>query len=168
MGIGSRIAGIVSIGMALPLLIGMPSTAAAQSASGCAVDTSSPAVARAVAQLPPDPTYGRPWVLLPDGFGGNFSPCATLSAAIVQITGGTASSPEQALFFHKGVYIGTATALPRSFITLDVVHTTDDTVVLRYMTPGSCDACGDGTFTPVRFHWDGRRVDMIGTPPSPN
>lgn len=163
----SRLAGIVSVCAAFPL-VGMPSMAAAQSASGCAVDAASPVVARAVAQLPPDPTYGRSWMLLPDGFGGNFSPCATLSAAIVMITGGTASSPEQALLFHKGRYIGTATARPRSFTTLDVVHSTDDTVVLRYMTPGSCDACGDGTFTSVRFHWNGTRVDMIGTPPSAN
>jgi hypothetical protein len=155
------------VGVALPL-VAAPSMATAQSAGGCAVDTGSPAVARAVAKLPPDPTYHRSWMLLPDGFGGNFSPCATLSAAIVMIVGGTASSPEQALFFHRGAYIGTATALPRSFITLDVVRTTDNTVVLRYMTPGSCDACGDGTFTSVRFHWDGTRVHMIGTPPPVN
>jgi hypothetical protein len=47
-----------------------------------------------------------------------------------------------------------------------VQGSTDDTVVLKYGVPGSCNACPDMTFTIVQFQWRGDHVQMIGTPPN--
>ncbi|WP_069407976.1 protein kinase domain-containing protein [Mycolicibacterium holsaticum] len=96
--------------------------------------------------------------------GGNFDSCATLSAVFISIAEGTGSTPSLVLLFHKGSYVGPATPEPRSFTSLDP-NTTDDTVVLKYGTPGSCNACPDMTFTVVQFKWQVDHVEMIGTPP---
>jgi hypothetical protein len=131
----------------------------------CGVDLSSPTIQAAIPQVPIEQGTDWQWDTNPKTFQGNFNPCATLSTAIITIQRGTGSSPDQALMFHFGRYLGTATAKPYGFTTLVPEATTDDTVVLSYMTPGSCDACADGTFTHVQFHWDGQRVVMIGNPP---
>ncbi|RDI51082.1 LppP/LprE family lipoprotein [Nocardia mexicana] len=143
-----------------------PSTAPAAGPASCGIDLSSPVVRAAVAQLPAEPATQAPWNTNPATFEGNFDPCVTLSAAIVTIEGATGSSPQHALLFHRGEYIGTATAEAYGFTTLAAAASTDDTVVLDYKTPGSCNACDDGTHTQVGFHWDGRRVVMNGTPPN--
>jgi hypothetical protein len=54
--------------------------------------------------------------------------------------------------------VGPAKPKPHSFTTLDTALTTDDTVVLKYGVPGSCNACPDMTFTIVRFQWRRRRA----------
>ncbi|MEU6583729.1 LppP/LprE family lipoprotein [Nocardia sp. NPDC046763] len=91
--------------------------------------------------------------------------CSTLSAYLITIEGATAGSPMQVLLFHRGSYIGTADPRWNSFISPDPNHTTDDSVGLRYMIPRSCNACPDGTFYCVQFHWDGSKVQMAGRPP---
>ncbi|WP_024805089.1 LppP/LprE family lipoprotein [Nocardia sp. BMG51109] len=132
----------------------------------CGVDLASPTVQAAVAGLPPEPVTQAHWATDPATFRGNFDPCATLSTAIVTIEGATGSSPEHALLFHQGRYVGTATPEAHGFTTLAAEATTDGTVVLGYKTPGSCNACPDAGHTQVGFHWDGRRVVMQGTPPA--
>lgn len=139
-----------------------PSTTPGQS---CGVTLGAPAVQEAIAQLPPEPLTGQSWYTDPRSFEGNFDPCATLSTVIVTIEGATGSSPNHALMFHHGTYLGTATEKAYGFTALDPATTTDDTVGLTYKTPGSCNACDDGTTTQVQFRWDGNRVQMIGNPP---
>ncbi|WP_308166764.1 LppP/LprE family lipoprotein [Nocardia albiluteola] len=145
---------------AAPIASGEPSPAA------CGVDLSSPAVAAAVRRQPTEPATHSAWDTDPKTFEGNFNPCATLSTAIITIQGATGSSPNQALMFHKGTYLGTATSRAYGFTSLDTATTTDDTVVLDYKTPGSCNACADGTVSHVQFHWDGTHVVMTGKLPS--
>ncbi|WP_424064781.1 LppP/LprE family lipoprotein [Mycobacterium sp.] len=55
------------------------------------------------------PPQGWPWGHEPQSILGNFDPCATLSVALITVEMGTRSSPEQALLFHDGNYVGTAT-----------------------------------------------------------
>ncbi|WP_082961744.1 LppP/LprE family lipoprotein [Mycobacterium sp. 852002-51152_SCH6134967] len=98
--------------------------------------------------------------------GGNFDSCATLSAVFISIAEGTGSTPSLVLLFHEGSYVGPATPTPYAFTSLDTALTTDDTVVLKYGVPGSCNACPDMTFTIVRFKWDGDHVVKLGDPPS--
>ncbi|WP_067669238.1 LppP/LprE family lipoprotein [Nocardia miyunensis] len=131
----------------------------------CGVDLSSPTIGDAIAKLPVEPVTHAPWDTNPASFEGNFNPCATLSTAIVTIQGATGSSPNQALMFHSGRYLGTATSKAYGFTSLAAAATTDDTVALNYKTSGSCNACSDGTLTQVKFHWDGTHVVMIGRPP---
>ncbi|WP_280265489.1 LppP/LprE family lipoprotein [Nocardia wallacei] len=131
----------------------------------CGVDLASPVVRDAIARLPVEPVTATPWSADPATLAGNFDPCVTLSTAIVTIQGATGSSPQHALLFHRGEYVGTATEKAYGFTTLAASASTDDTVVLDYKTPGSCNACDDGAHTQVGFHWDGQRVVMNGTPP---
>lgn len=134
-------------------------------AGKCGVDLSSPTIRYAIAKLPIEPVTKSQWSTNPASFEGNFDPCATLSTAIVPIQGATGSSPEHALMFHQGHYLGTATAKAYGFTSLAPAASTDDTVALDYKTPGTCNACSDGTTTQVTFHWDGTHVVMIGNPP---
>ncbi|WP_169813363.1 LppP/LprE family lipoprotein [Nocardia vaccinii] len=131
----------------------------------CGVDLSAPTVRAAIAKQPAEPVTHAQWDTNPASIEGNFNPCATLSTAIITIQGATGSSPNQALMFHSGHYLGTATSKAYGFTSLAPAGTTDDTVALNYKTPGSCNACSDGTTTQVKFHWDGTRVVMIGNPP---
>lgn len=142
--------------------------------TNCGVNLGAPEVRAAVASLAPWHPRGStdaqtwPWSTNTAVYDGNYDPCATLSTVIVTIAGSTASSPDHALMFHKGEYLGTATSEAHGFTRLDEAATTDDTVGLTYMTPGTCNACNDGTYTPVSFHWDGSSVQMIGQPPAIN
>jgi hypothetical protein len=132
----------------------------------CGVNLASPVIRSALTKVPIVAGTNWAWDADPASFEGNFDPCATLSTAIVTIQGATGSSPNQALMFHQGVYLGTATWKAYGFTELDQAATTADTVGLTYKTPGSCDACADGTYTHVKFHWNGTKVVMIGKPPN--
>ena len=134
-------------------------------AAKCGVDLTAPVISSAIATLPVDPLTKVPWSTDPAGFEGTFDPCVTLSAVIITVEGATGSSPNQVLLFHKGEFVGTATHESLGFTSLDPGRTTDDTVGVTYKSPGSCNACPDGTLTPVQFHWDGKQVQTIGTPP---
>jgi hypothetical protein len=101
----------------------------------------------------------------PVPYGGNFDPCATLSTALVTVERATGSSPDHALFFHHGEYLGTATWVPYPFTSLNVPLTTDDTVVLEYKDGRyGCTAC-PGPVTIVRYQWQRDRVQMLDPPP---
>lgn len=92
--------------------------------------------------LPPEPATGVGWSSTP--VDGNFDPCADLSTILVAVEGGTASSPMQALMFHRGTYLGTGTLEAYGFTSLDAAASTGDTVVLQYRSGQSCNACDDG------------------------
>ncbi|MFI5508961.1 LppP/LprE family lipoprotein [Mycobacterium sp. NPDC051804] len=126
-----------------------PATAEAQA---CGVDLGSEAVQTAL-NVQPQALPGTPWNRDPSNFWGNFDPCATLSVAITTIEGATGSSPDVAMLFNRGIYVGPATPTPHGFTSFNPAQTTDDTVALSYKTPGSCNACSDGTNTTVRYQW---------------
>ncbi len=113
--------------------------------------------------LPPEPATGVGWSSTP--VDSNFDPCADLSTILVAVEGGTASSPMQALMFHRGTYLGTGTLEAYGFTSLDAAASTGDTVVLQYRSGQSCNACDDGVITTVRYHWDGSSVQMLDPPP---
>ena len=140
-------------------------TSSAAPTANCGVDLNAPVIGSAIATLPVDPLTKVPWSTDPAGFEGTFDPCVTLSTVIIAVEGATGSSPNHVLLFHKGEFVGTATHESLGFTSLDPGRTTDDTVGVTYKTPGSCNACPDGTLTPVQFHWDGKQVQTIGTPP---
>jgi hypothetical protein len=140
--------------------------ATAHAAPGnCGVNLTAPQIAAAAATLPPYPGSGWQWSAKPAE--GNFNPCATLSAAIISVQGGTASSPDTALMFHDGQYLGTATSKAYGFTFFNAARSTDDTVVLDYHTPGACDACAPAAVNSVRYQWQGDHVVMLDpAPPS--
>lgn len=121
------------------------------------------ALQAALAKLPPEPKTGRGWSSNP--IGGNYNPCVDLSTILVMIQGGTASSPVQALMFHRGQYVGTGTSKAYGFTSLNAARTTDETVVLDYAMPGQCDACAPASVTSVRYQWQGDHVQMLDPPP---
>jgi hypothetical protein len=95
----------------------------------------------------------------------NHNPCATLSAVIITIESGTGSSPEQALLFHNGNYVGTGTAKTYGFMSLNAGLTTDDTVAIDYKDGRHvCTAC-PGPITTVRYQWQGDHVAMLDPAP---
>ena len=117
----------------------------------------------ALAKLPPEPVTGRGWLTTP--IGSDYNPCADLSTILVMIQGGTASSPMQALMFHRGTYLGTGTSKAYGFTSLNTARSTGDMVVLDYSTPGQCDACAPAAVTSVRYQWQGDHVAMLDPPP---
>jgi hypothetical protein len=141
---------------------GPPPPPPATGTAGCGPDQAT-ALRDALARLGPEPVTGRAWG--PNSQGGNFDPCAELSTILIMIDGGTASSPMQALMFHRGTWLGTGTLRAYSFTSVDTAASTKDTVVLAYRSGQSCSACGDGILTRVRYHWDGSKVQMLDPPP---
>ena len=129
-------------------------------AEPCGVNLASEAVQIAL-NVQPEAFAGVPWAHNPSTYEGNFDPCATLSVAIATVEGATGSSPSVAMLFNRNFYAGPATPAPRGFTSLNRAMTTDDTVALNYKTPGSCNACGDGTVTTVRYQWQ-ERPESIG------
>jgi hypothetical protein len=122
------------------------------------------ALQSALDQLPLEPTFGVPWSN--QGVDSNYDSCADLSAIVVTVEGATGSSPEQALMFHRGNYLGTATLYAYPFTSIDRSSSTDDTVVLRYKDyqAAACTAC-PAPITSVRYQWQGDRVVMVDPPP---
>lgn len=157
-----------SPGSTRPLTTARPSTTSAEPAKACVTGEDSAPVQAVVSRFSPNDLFPQSSADLSDltvvTEGGNFDSCATLSAVFISIAEGTGSTPSLVLLFHKGSYVGPATPGPISFTSLDP-NTTDDTVVLKYGTPGSCNGCPDMTFTIVQFKWQVDHVEMIGTPP---
>jgi LppP/LprE lipoprotein len=146
------------------ILVGSPAKAAPP---GCGVNLAAPEVTSAVNSLPPWQNVGQAvrWDAMPESMSGNFDPCATLSVALASVERGTGSSPWQALLFHKGQYVGTATSKPYAFTSLNTAQTTDDTVVLDYKDGRNvCTAC-PGPITTVRYQWQGDHVAMLDPAP---
>lgn len=150
------VGGIAGLSTTLALVGAPPAIA-----EPCGVNLGSETVQTAV-NVQPEAFPGVPWDRDPSSFDGNFDPCATLSVAIVSTQRATGSSPDVALLFNRGIYAGPATASPRGFTSLNRAATTDDTVALNYKTPGSCNACDDGTVTTVRYQWQSRGPGQLG------
>ncbi len=142
-----------------------PSASPAASPS-CGVDLTSPEITAAIGRLRPAfADRAVPWMTTPDG--GNYNPCATLSAASVTVQGATGSSPEQVMLFHNGTYVGTGTYRAYGFTTIDVAQSTDDTVLVsyKYVKPGESNASGSGLVA-VRYRWVNESVQMLDPLPA--
>lgn len=123
------------------------------------------ALSSALSQVRPDPATHKQWDRNPRS--SNYEPCADLSAIVLTVQDGTGSSPDLALMFHRGAFVGTATGQPYPFTELEGPASTGDIVVLTYRTRQSCSTCTDGTLTTVGFQWTGDRVQMLDRPPDP-
>lgn len=121
------------------------------------------ALAAALAEVPPDRKTGKPWDR--NASASNYNPCADLSAIVVTVQDGTSSSPDLALMFHRGAFVGTATPRAYPFTELEAPASTNDIVVLTYRTQQSCSTCTDGILTTVGFQWKGDKVQMLDRPP---
>lgn len=141
---------------------GATTTPSGANAGPCGPDQAA-ALAATIATLAPDKRTGKAWDSKPQAT--NYNPCADLSAVVLTVQGATASSPDLALLFHRGTYVGTATPTAYPFTDLEAPASTNDTVVLTYRTGQSCSTCEDGTLTVVGFRWDGDRVQMLDRPP---
>lgn len=148
---------ILSAGAAISVLGGTPPAAA----EPCGVNLGSETIQTAL-NVQPEAIPGIPWGRDPLAVAGNFDQCATLSVAIASVQGATGSSPDVALLFNHGIYVGPATPTPRGFTSLNRALTTDDTLALDYKTPGSCNACSDGTISTVRYQWQSRGPGQLG------
>jgi LppP/LprE lipoprotein/Protein of unknown function (DUF2510) len=152
-------------GQQIPATQGPPPPVAER--AGCGPDEAT-ALQSALAQVPAPQiaaTTGARWSAQIWAPNSNYDPCADLSAVLITVEGATGSSPEQALMFHRGSYLGTGTLKDYAFVSLDKAASTKDTVVLSYRSGQSCTACGDGVVNTVRYHWDGTRVQMLDPPP---
>jgi hypothetical protein len=143
-----------------------PLAARAHAAPACGVNLGAPEIQAAISSVPTVP-QGWPWGHNPRGFDprSNYNPCATLSAVIITVEQGTGSSPEQALLFHNGGYVGTGTSKAYSFTSVNAAQTSDDTVALNYKDGRNvCTAC-PGPITTVRYQWQGDHVAMLDPAP---
>jgi hypothetical protein len=150
---------VVTCGMVLVLLSATPLASAAPGCGPPPVE----ALRSALSQMSPDPSFGLPWSSVP--VDSNYDSCADLSTMVVTIEGGTGSSPEQALMFHRGQFLGTGTLKSYPFTAIDHAASTDDTVVLSYKDGRNvCTAC-DGPRVRVRYQWQSDHVQMLDPPP---
>ncbi|MEB3981194.1 LppP/LprE family lipoprotein [Mycobacterium sp. 663a-19] len=142
---------------------GQPSGAAATPGGGapadpCAVNLSSPTIAKVVSDLPRDPRSQQPWN--PEPLAGNYNQCAQLSAVIVKANTNAVNPTTRAVLFHLGQFIPQGVPDTYGFNGIDASQTTGDTVALTY--PGGIN----GLNTVVRFHWNGSMVELIGNTPA--
>lgn len=129
----------------------------------CGVDNDAEQVRAAMASLASPGMFGEGGL---NQGAGNFDPCVTLSTVLVYPYGAAGSASVHALLFHDGQYVGTATPEPYAYMRLNAEQSTSSTVVLDFrLTPGSCSACDDASYIPIKFRWTGDRVEMVGRPP---
>jgi len=110
------------------LFAGLMSLAQAPSVAAQCGPSQGTALGVALSRLAPEPTYGAAWSGQP--VDSNYDSCADLSAIIVTIERATGSSPEQALMFHRGQYLGTGTS--------KATVSRRSTMQLPQMTPWYC------------------------------
>jgi len=149
----------------MSMVASMPQQARA-APPGCGVNLAASEIQAAINSVPTVP-QGWPWDHDPRSFdpSSNYNPCATLSAAIITVQGATGSSPDQALLFHNGNYLGTGTSRAYAFTSLNTAQTIDDAVVLNYKDGRNvCTAC-PGPITSVRYQWQGDHVAMLDPAP---
>jgi hypothetical protein len=119
----------------------------------CAVNLASPAIAKAVTELPRDPRSEQGWN--PEPVAGNYNECAPLSAIIVKANTNAANPNTRAVLFHLGKFIPTGVPDTYGFNGIDLASSTGDTVALTF------DG-GMGLSSVVRFRWNGSGVELIG------
>lgn len=134
-----------------------PMSPAANPPSGPCGPSAEAALAAALSRVPPDRKTGKPWARSAEST--NYDPCAELSAMVVTVEGATTSSPDLALMFHRGAFVGTATSNAYPYTELEVPASTHDTVVLTYRAGQTCSTCTDGTLTTVGFQWKDGKVE---------
>jgi hypothetical protein len=123
----------------------------------CAVNLSSPPIAKVVSELPRDPRSQQAWN--PEPLAGNYNECAQLSAVIIKADTNADNPTTRAVLFHLGQFIPQGVPDTYGFNGIDASQTTGDTVALTY--PGGIN----GLNTDVRFHWNGNGVELIGNSP---
>ena len=134
-----------------------PSTSAPP-ADPCAVNLASPTIAKVVSELPRDPRSEQPWNAEP--LAGNYNQCAQLSAVIIKANTNANNPTTRAVLFHLGQFIPQGVPDTYGFNGVDTSQSTGDTVALTY--PSGINGLG----TPVRFHWNGNGVELIGNTPA--
>lgn len=90
-----------------------------------------------------------------------YDPCAELSPIVLTINGATGSSPYHIMLFHKGEYLGTATAEPQGF-SPDVKQVDGKTLAVTYFytKPGEANAERSGE-AHATFTWDPAQEKVI-------
>lgn len=144
-----------------------PTAIPARAEPSCGVNLSSPEIQTAVKALPALPGNSA-WDTNVQSFdpSSNFNPCSTLSTVIITVLGATGDSPDLAMLFHKGSFVGVATSKAYAFTTRNAAKTTDDTVALDYKDDRNvCTAC-PGPITTVRYQWQGSHAVMLDPPPA--
>jgi hypothetical protein len=122
----------------------------------CAVNLTSPAIAKVVSELPRDPRSQQPWN--PEPLAGNYNECAQLSAVIIKANTNEQHPTTRAVLFHLGQFIPQGVPDTYGFNGIDTSQTTGDTVALTYPS-------GIGLRTTVKFRWNGDGVELIGNAP---
>jgi LppP/LprE lipoprotein len=136
-----------------PAASAAPTSSTSAAPDPCAVNLGSPAIARAVSELPRDPRSQQPWS--PEPLAGNYNECAQLSAVIVKANTNAASPNTRAVLFHLGKLIPPQ-GVPDTygFNGVDIAQCTGDTVALVY-------SGGIGLPSVVKFRWNGNGVELI-------
>ncbi|WP_162525814.1 MULTISPECIES: LppP/LprE family lipoprotein [unclassified Mycobacteroides] len=122
----------------------------------CAVNLKDPAVAAAIALLPPAPNSEATWNPVP--VAGNYNKCAALSAIIVTNSSGathTTDSATRAVFFHQGGVIAHGVPDTYGYNAIDLSASTLDTVVLNFSNGIP------GLESVVSFRWNGSGVEKV-------
>jgi LppP/LprE lipoprotein len=120
----------------------------------CAVNLTSPTIAKVVSELPHDPRTQQAWN--PEPLAGNYNECAQLSAVIIKANSNADNATTRAVLFHLGQFIPQGVPDTYGFNGIDAAQTTGDTVALTY--PSGIN----GLNTDVRFHWNGNAMELIG------
>ena len=122
----------------------------------CGVGNAQAAVNANIAQVPQ--WNGHNWKVVDSS---HFDPCAELSWQTISIEGGTASSPHHIMLFHKGHYLGTATAEPYGFFpSIEQVNGNEISVTYHWPQEGDANAAPTGQ-THAGFRWDDAQQKVI-------
>lgn len=119
----------------------------------CAVNLKDPAVASAIALLPPGPNSEAKWNSVP--VAGNYNKCAPLSAIIVAADTHEPQPPTRAVFFHLGGVISHGVPDTYGYNAIDLSASTLDTVVLNFSNGIP------GLESVVSFRWNGTGVEKV-------
>jgi hypothetical protein len=166
---------IVSIvSLATPIASAVAMGSGPVAATPCTTDLKAAEVATAARTLPPPAGMDSSWSPTPSG--GNYNRCATLSTALITPRNVTPSSPEIALMFHHGEYVGTVPPTNLHYVAFNITQTTDDTVALdlrndqcSVAVPAHTEYAGEdawlghcwGPVVTSRYKWQGDHVERL-------
>lgn len=181
---GLALAGCSSMGDTGSTGVGTASSTASPTASPTATATPTPTAGPSASCGPSNGTDAASKVIaslaLPAGLNestwdatnadyAGYSPCAALSWSVVTLVGSTPSSPYAVLLFHRGKYLGTATAVQYPF-SPEITRTSDGAIAVTYRYAKADDANANPMGrTAATFTWNAatHTVDMTGgTPPT--
>ncbi|MFT3660393.1 MAG: LppP/LprE family lipoprotein [Gordonia sp. (in: high G+C Gram-positive bacteria)] len=98
----------------------------------------------------------------------NYDQCLPLSAIVLPIEGGTASSPYQVMLFHHGEYIGTATERAHGFAP-EVARVDDTTIAVTWTWPRAGESSAGATGkSRAQFRWDDASGEVVMTGEEPS